>query len=46
MSHTDYSDLGAVYINCTLKRSPERSNTQALADRSIRILEEKGYPWR
>ena len=42
MSHTDYSDLGAVYINCTLKRSPERSNTQALADRSIRILEEKG----
>ena len=38
----DYSDLSAVYINCTLKRSPEPSNTQALADRSIRIVEENG----
>ena len=31
----DYSDLSAVYINCTLKRSPERSHTAGLADRSI-----------
>ena len=38
----DYSDLSAVYINCTLKRSPERSNTRALADRSIQIMEETG----
>ena len=38
----DYSDLSAVYINCTLKRSPERSNTRGLADRSIEILEENG----
>jgi hypothetical protein len=42
VSDTDYSDLSAVYINCTLKRSPEPSNTRALADRSIRILEENG----
>ena len=42
MSDTDYSDLGAVYINCTLKRSPEPSHTQALADRSIHVLEENG----
>ena len=34
-SEWDFSDLSAVYINCTLKRSPEISNTQALADRSI-----------
>jgi multimeric flavodoxin WrbA len=42
VSDTDYSDLSAVYINCTLKRSPEASHTRALADRSIRILEENG----
>ena len=39
---TDYSDLSAVFINCTLKRSPEPSNTQALADRSIAVLEQEG----
>ncbi len=39
---TDYSDLSAVFINCTLKRSPEVSNTRALADRSISVLEEQG----
>ena len=38
----DYSDLSAVYINCTLKRSPEVSNTQGLADRSIAIMERNG----
>ena len=25
----DFSDLKAVFINCTLKRSPEVSNTEA-----------------
>jgi len=39
---TDYSDLRALYINCTLKRSPEQSHTQGLADRSIAILEKQG----
>ncbi len=38
----DFSDLRALYINCTLKRSPEPSNTQALADRSIAIMEKNG----
>jgi multimeric flavodoxin WrbA len=38
----DYSDLRAVYINCTLKRSPEQSHTQGLADRSIAIMERNG----
>jgi multimeric flavodoxin WrbA len=35
----DYSDLRALYINCTLKRGPEPSHTQGLADRSLAILE-------
>jgi multimeric flavodoxin WrbA len=39
---TDYSDLSALYVNCTLKRSPEVSNTQGLADRSIAIMEQQG----
>lgn len=38
----DYSDLSALYVNCTLKRSPEASNTQALADRSIAIMDAQG----
>jgi multimeric flavodoxin WrbA len=41
-SRWDFSDLSAVYINCTLKRSPERSNTQGLAERSIRIMDRVG----
>ena len=31
-SETDYSDLKAMFINCTLKRSPELSHTQGLID--------------
>src|SRR4051794_8481787 len=38
----DYSDLRALYINCTLKRSPETSHTQGLAARSIGIMEANG----
>jgi hypothetical protein len=41
-SRWDFCDLKAVYINCTLKRSPEASHTQGLADRSIAILESNG----
>ena len=36
---TDFSDLSALYINCTLKRSPETSNTQGLMDLSMGIME-------
>ncbi len=39
---TDYSDLTALYINCTLKRSPEVSNTQGLLDRSIALMRAQG----
>jgi multimeric flavodoxin WrbA len=38
----DFSDLRALFINCTLKRSPEVSNTQALGDRAISIMERNG----
>ena len=34
--------LRALYINCTLKRSPEPSNTQALIDRSAAIMRNSG----
>jgi multimeric flavodoxin WrbA len=38
----EFSDLRALYINCTLKRSPEVSNTQGLADQSIAIMRRLG----
>ena len=38
----DYADLSALFINCTLKRSPEVSNTAGLAEVSIDILEANG----
>lgn len=38
----DYSDLRAVYINCSLKRTPELSHTQGLMDRSIHIMRAQG----
>jgi multimeric flavodoxin WrbA len=41
-SRWDFSDLSALYINCTLKRSPEVSNTRGLADLSIAIMERNG----
>src|SRR3990170_8229552 len=34
----DFSDLRALYTNCTLKKSPELSHTQGLADISIAIM--------
>ncbi|MFE6864144.1 flavodoxin family protein [Nocardia sp. NPDC057668] len=39
---TDFADLRALYINCTLKRSPDRSNTEGLIDVSARIMEKNG----
>jgi multimeric flavodoxin WrbA len=39
---TDFSDLSALYINCTLKRSPDKSNTQGLMDLSIGVMERNG----
>ena len=41
-SRWDYSDLRALFINCTLKRSPELSHTQGLVDISRAIMEVNG----
>src|ERR687886_3101617 len=41
-SQWDFSDLRALFINCTLKRSPEQSHTQGLADRSVEIMRRQG----
>jgi len=37
-----YDDLRAMFINCTLKRSPERSHTEGLIDVSRHIMEKHG----
>ncbi|WP_370409568.1 flavodoxin family protein [Streptomyces fradiae] len=39
---SSYRDLRALVINCTLKRSPERSHTQGLIDISTGIMERQG----
>jgi len=41
-SRWDFSDLRAVLLNCTLKRSPERSHTEGLMRISRAILEKNG----
>src|SRR5215218_423698 len=38
----DFSDLRALFVNCTLKRSPEQSHTQGLADISMEIMRRQG----
>jgi len=42
MSDYDFSNLRALFINCTLKRSPEKSNTQGLVDISANIMRKHG----
>jgi multimeric flavodoxin WrbA len=39
---TDYSDLTALFLNCTLKRSPELSHTQLLVDKSVALMQAQG----
>jgi multimeric flavodoxin WrbA len=41
-SRWDFSDLKALFINCTLKKSPERSHTDGLVDISAAIMEKNG----
>jgi hypothetical protein len=40
-----FDDLRALYVNCTLKRSPGPSHTQGLIDRSVAIMERHGGCW-
>ena len=41
-SRRDFSDLSALVINCTLKKSPELSHTQGLVDMLSAIMEAGG----
>ena len=41
-SKWDFSDLKAMFLNCTLKKSPELSHTQGLIDISTAIMEKNG----
>jgi multimeric flavodoxin WrbA len=38
----DFTGLSALFINCTLKKSPEPSHTQLLMDKSIGIMRDNG----
>jgi multimeric flavodoxin WrbA len=38
----DFSGLRALFVNCTLKRSPAQSHTDGLADLSVAIMERNG----
>ncbi|WP_405377453.1 flavodoxin family protein [Nonlabens sp. Asnod3-A02] len=42
MNKPDFSKLKALYINCTLKRSPEKSHTKVLMDVSADIMKNEG----
>ena len=42
MNKPDFSKLKALYINCTLKRSPEKSHTKVLMDVSANIMKSEG----
>lgn len=41
----DYSDLRALFLNCTLKQTPELSHTQGLIDIATHILDEHDVAW-
>lgn len=42
MATTDFSNLKAIYVNCTLKKSPQKSHTAGLIEVSKRIMEKEG----
>ncbi|MPZ53132.1 MAG: flavodoxin family protein [Acidimicrobiia bacterium] len=42
MPRNDFSDLTAMFVNCTLKPSPLQSHTQGLMDRSMALMRRQG----
>lgn len=38
----DFSELKAIYVNCTLKQSPQESHTRTLMNISMNIMEKEG----
>ena len=43
MNAPDFSSLSAIYVNCSLKKSPRQSHTQGLMQVSIDIMEREGF---
>ncbi len=41
MEKPDFSNLSAVYVNCTLKKSPKQSHTATLMEVSKKIMKTK-----
>jgi hypothetical protein len=41
-SKCDFTDLKVLFLNCTLKRSPELSHTEGLINISRAIMEKNG----
>jgi len=41
-SNWDYSDIKALFLNCTLKKSPELSHTEGLIEISKAVMEKNG----
>lgn len=41
-SDQDFSSLKALFVNCTLKRSPKKSHTRKLMDVSMHIMKKEG----
>jgi hypothetical protein len=39
----DFSDLSALFLNCTLKKTPEMSHTEGLIAMSAGIMEKTGH---
>ncbi|MEM7574238.1 MAG: flavodoxin family protein [Bacteroidota bacterium] len=42
MSHQDFSNLKALFLNCSLKSSKQKSHTQGLLDVAIKIMKKEG----
>lgn len=42
MNNPDFSNLKAMYVNCTLKKWPRKSHTQGLIDVSVNIMKKEG----
>ena len=42
LSRWDFSDLSALFLNCTLKKTPEMSHTEGLIQMSMGIMEKSG----
>lgn len=45
MTDQDYSDIRALFLNCTLKKTPELSHTRGLIDIATHIFDEHKVHW-